>query len=90
MLQGGVDTRFVRWLPFDGAETPSVILKILNEPPPPLKNHLQNFPPELEECVNRALTKDEGGDHRWNFGIYIYSEGPDDAVGDDTEEGGQS
>lgn len=45
-------------LPFDGAETPSVILKILNEPPPPLKNHLQNFPPELEEVVNRALAKD--------------------------------
>src|SRR3954470_10933096 len=45
-------------LPFEGAETPSVILKILNEPPPPLKNHLQNFPPELEEVVNRALAKD--------------------------------
>src|SRR4051812_28943679 len=45
-------------LPFDGAETPSVILKILNEPPPPLKNYLQSFPPELEEVVNRALTKD--------------------------------
>ena len=45
-------------LPFDGAETPSVILKILNEPPPPLKNHLQNFPPELEEVMNRALAKD--------------------------------
>src|SRR5436305_12154614 len=45
-------------LPFDGAETPSVILKILNEPPPPLKNYLQNFPAELEEVVNRALTKD--------------------------------
>src|SRR3954469_1684113 len=45
-------------LPFDGAETPSVILKILNEPPPPLKNHLQNYPPELEEVMNRALAKD--------------------------------
>src|SRR4051812_17714564 len=45
-------------LPFDGAETPSVILKILNEPPPPLKNHLQNFPPELEEVMNRSLAKD--------------------------------
>src|SRR3954470_5555205 len=45
-------------LPFDGAETPSVILKILNEPPPPLKNHLQSYPPELEEVMNRALAKD--------------------------------
>src|SRR5438270_1621437 len=45
-------------LPFDGAETPSVILKILNEPPPPLKNHLQNFPPELEEVMKKSLAKD--------------------------------
>jgi serine/threonine protein kinase len=45
-------------LPFDGNETPTVILKILNEAPPPLKNHIQNFPPELEEVVNKALTKD--------------------------------
>jgi serine/threonine-protein kinase len=45
-------------LPFDGNETPTVILKILNEVPPPLKNHLQNFPPELEECLTKALTKD--------------------------------
>ena len=40
--------------------------------------------------ANRALTKDEGGDHRWNFGIYIYREGPDDAADDDTDGGGQS
>ena len=45
-------------LPFDGAETPSVILKILNDAPPPLKNHLQSFPPELEETLLRALSKD--------------------------------
>jgi tetratricopeptide (TPR) repeat protein len=45
-------------LPFDGAETPSVILKILNDPPPPLKEHLQSYPPELEECLLRALSKD--------------------------------
>jgi hypothetical protein len=40
--------------------------------------------------ANRALAKDKGGDHRWNFGIYIYSEGPDDAADDDTDGGGQS
>src|SRR5712672_2279908 len=45
-------------LPFDGAETPSVILKILNEPPPPLKEHVKEFPQELEEIVKKALTKD--------------------------------
>ena len=45
-------------LPFDGAETPSVILKILNDAPPPLKEHLPNYPHELEECLLRALSKD--------------------------------
>ena len=45
-------------LPFDGAETPSVILKILNEPPPPLKEHIQDFPPQMEVIVNKALAKD--------------------------------
>ena len=36
--------------------------------------------------ANRALARDKGGDHRWNFGIYIYREGPDE----DGEEGGRS
>jgi hypothetical protein len=27
--------------------------------------------------ANRALAKDKGGDARWNFGIYIYSEDAD-------------
>jgi serine/threonine-protein kinase len=45
-------------LPFDGNETPTVILKILNDPPPPLKDHLPNFPPELEDTVKKALAKD--------------------------------
>ena len=40
--------------------------------------------------ANRALVKDTGGEHRWNFGIYIYTEGPDDAADDDAGEGGQS
>ena len=39
--------------------------------------------------ANRALTRDKGGEHRWNFGIYIYSEGPDGAPDDDGGEGGQ-
>ena len=28
--------------------------------------------------ANRALAKDKGGDARWNFGIYIYSEAADE------------
>jgi len=28
--------------------------------------------------ANRALAKDKGGDARWNFGIYIYSEDADE------------
>src|SRR3954465_7470181 len=45
-------------LPFDGNETPTVILKILNDPPPPLKEHIKEFPAELEEIVKKALAKD--------------------------------
>jgi len=39
--------------------------------------------------ANRAVTKDKGGDCRWNFGIYIYSEGPDE-VPDSANEGARS
>ena len=38
--------------------------------------------------ANRALARDKGGDYRWNFGIYIYREGPDGPVDDDADEGG--
>lgn len=34
--------------------------------------------------ANRAVAKDKGGDCRWNFGVYVYSEGAD-AADDDTE-----
>jgi hypothetical protein len=39
--------------------------------------------------ANRALAKDEGGNSRWNFGVYIYCEGLDDedAPGDAGEGG---
>jgi hypothetical protein len=40
--------------------------------------------------ANRALAKDKGGDYRWNFGVYVYSEGPDAAPNEDADEGGQS
>ncbi|HXE90110.1 MAG TPA: protein kinase [Terriglobales bacterium] len=45
-------------LPFDGKDTASTLLKIIHEPPPPLKNYLPVYPPELEECLHRALAKD--------------------------------
>jgi hypothetical protein len=32
--------------------------------------------------ANRALAKDKGGKSRWNFGVYVYSEDPDDAADD--------
>ncbi|MBR0753913.1 hypothetical protein JQ604_17145 [Bradyrhizobium jicamae] len=38
--------------------------------------------------ANRALAKDKGGDHRWNFGIYIYREGP--PSDDDSDENGKA
>jgi serine/threonine-protein kinase len=44
--------------PFDGKDTASTLLKIIHEPPPPLKNFLTVYPPELEEALHRALAKD--------------------------------
>ncbi|SDH79584.1 hypothetical protein SAMN05216338_1013116 [Bradyrhizobium sp. Rc2d] len=37
--------------------------------------------------ANRALAKDKGGNARWNFGLYIYSEDADEEGG--TKEGGK-
>src|SRR5436305_1294128 len=45
-------------LPFDGKDTAATLLKIIHEPPPPLKNYLQNFPPDLENVIHKALAKD--------------------------------
>ncbi|PYX40918.1 MAG: hypothetical protein DMG81_04925, partial [Acidobacteria bacterium] len=45
-------------LPFEGESTTTTLLKITREPPPPLKNFLTVFPPELEAIVLRALAKD--------------------------------
>ena len=39
--------------------------------------------------ADRALARDKGGNSRWNFGVYIYREDPDDAS-DSANEGGQS
>src|SRR5437763_14484300 len=45
-------------LPFDGKDTASTLLKIIHEPPPPLSNFLKNYPPELDQVINRALAQD--------------------------------
>src|SRR5213082_3058605 len=45
-------------LPFDGRDTAATLLKIIHEPPPPLKNFISGFPPELEEILLKALAKD--------------------------------
>src|SRR6267378_725761 len=45
-------------LPFDGKDTASTLLKIIHEPPPPLKNFLDNYPADLEDVIKRALAKD--------------------------------
>ncbi len=44
-------------LPFQGKDTGSTLLKIINEPPPPLQNYLDVYPPDLEAVVHRALAK---------------------------------
>ena len=45
-------------LPFEGENTAATLLKIVNEPPPPLANFLPIIPSELEPVILRALNKD--------------------------------
>src|SRR5215471_6664006 len=45
-------------LPFDGKDTASTLLKIIHEDPPPLKSYIQNYPPDLDEVLKKALAKD--------------------------------
>ena len=45
-------------LPFEGESTTTTLLKITREPPPPLRNFLTVYPPELEAILLRALAKD--------------------------------
>ncbi len=44
-------------LPFKANEPAAVFVKILREEPPPLSKYLGEVPPELQECLNRALAK---------------------------------
>jgi len=43
--------------PFDGENTASTLLKILHEPPPPLKNFLSGYPQALDAILLKALAK---------------------------------
>jgi serine/threonine protein kinase len=45
-------------LPFEGENTAATLLKIVNEPPPPLASFLPIVPSELEPVILRALNKD--------------------------------
>jgi tetratricopeptide (TPR) repeat protein len=45
-------------LPFQGDSPPSTFLKILYDPPPPLKTYLSSYPPELDAIIEHALAKD--------------------------------
>jgi eukaryotic-like serine/threonine-protein kinase len=45
-------------LPFEGKDTGSTLLKILNEPPKSLSSILPECPRELEDIVNKALAKE--------------------------------
>jgi|CZKH01.1.fsa_nt_gi serine/threonine-protein kinase len=45
-------------LPFEGESTGATLMKIIQEPPPPIKNFVSIYPPQLESVILRALAKD--------------------------------
>ena len=45
-------------LPFDGDSTAATLLKIIHDPPPPLKKYITDIPPDLEGVILRSLAKD--------------------------------
>src|SRR5258708_13491874 len=45
-------------LPFEAPDTASTLLKIINEPPPPISTLMEGAPPDLEDVLQRALAKD--------------------------------
>jgi hypothetical protein len=44
-------------LPFDGKDMGAILLKIIHDTQPPLKNYLPEYPPELDHIVTLALAK---------------------------------
>jgi len=45
-------------LPFDASETGATLVRIIQDPAPPLSAYLKDYPPELETVIARALAKD--------------------------------
>jgi len=45
-------------LPFEAGNTAATLFKIVHDPPPPLRQFLSVYPPELETCLLRALAKE--------------------------------
>src|ERR1700675_3625021 len=44
--------------PFPGDDVPSILFKIINEPLEPITKYIPQCPPQLEQVVQRALSKD--------------------------------
>lgn len=44
--------------PFPGEDVPSILFKILNEPPEPITQFIPQCPAQLEQIIHRALAKD--------------------------------
>ncbi len=44
--------------PFPGEDVPSILLKIINEPPEPITKYIPKCPAQLEQIVERSLAKD--------------------------------
>jgi len=44
-------------LPFDGKDMGAILLKIIHDTQPPLKNYLPEYPPELDHIITLALAK---------------------------------
>jgi serine/threonine protein kinase len=44
--------------PFPGDDVPSILIKILNESAEPISKYISQFPPQVEQIVQRALEKD--------------------------------
>ena len=45
-------------LPFEGKDMGETLLKIIHDAPPPLNRFLTGYPPDLDEIIQRVLTKD--------------------------------
>jgi len=43
--------------PFDGENMAATLMKIIHAVPPPLKNFVSDYPPELEAIIFKALAK---------------------------------